>query len=261
VATPGTPSDPALGDTALGDTDRQREWLSFEDPEEHRTWLFDLTFLTSNWTCIYGAGCPGIESEPAVERQLGCCTHGAYLSDADDLEHVIHCIDELDDSTWQLRAEAEELGGPLWQDDDGWWRTRVVGGACVFQNRPDHPAGAGCAFHQLATDTGRPHMEVKPEICWQAPVRREDHETVTGHIYTMVREWERRDWGGEETDVWWWCTDESVAHVGQRPVYKEMGLELRAICGPTVYSWLEAELDERLARTQLLPHPVVRRRS
>jgi len=242
------------------DIDHQREWLSFEDPDEHRTWLFDVTFLTSNWTCIYGAGCPGIEVDPAPERQLGCCTHGAYLSDDDDLAHVRRCIEELDDSTWQLRARAEETDGPLWQDDEGWWRTRVVDGACIFQNRPDHPAGAGCAFHQLAGDTDRPHMELKPEICWQAPIRREDHETVTGHVYTMVREWERRDWGGEETDVWWWCTDEPIAHINERPVYREMALELRAICGTTVHAWLQAELDERMARTQLLPHPVVRRR-
>ena len=27
-----------------------REWLSYEDPSEHRTWLFDVTFLMSNWT-------------------------------------------------------------------------------------------------------------------------------------------------------------------------------------------------------------------
>ena len=92
MATPGTPAGSGV------DIDHQREWLSFEDPDEHRTWLFDVTFLTSNWTCIYGAGCPGIEVDPAPERQLGCCTHGAYLSDDDDLAHVRRCIEELDDS-------------------------------------------------------------------------------------------------------------------------------------------------------------------
>ena len=103
-------------------------------------------------------------------------------------------------------------------------------------------------------------METKPEICWQAPLRREDHETVTGHIYTMVREWEQRDWGGEETDVWGWCTDESQAHVGEQPVYIQMEQELSSICGPVVYGWLRAELDKRRAQGSLLPHPTVRRR-
>lgn len=246
--------------TTRDGADEQREWLSFEDPTEHRTWLFDVTFLTSDWRCIYGEGCPGIEEEPAPEAALGCCSHGAYLSDEDDLRHVRDCIEQLDDSLWQHRGVAASLGGALWQDDEGWWRTRVVDGACIFQNRPDHLGGPGCAFHHLAMATGRPHLEVKPEICWQAPLRREDHETVTGHIYTMVREWHRRDWGGEETDVWWWCTDDELAHVGHRPVYLEMAAELSAICGPEIYGWIKAELDERLDRTQLLPHPTVRRR-
>ncbi len=102
-------------------------------------------------------------------------------------------------------------------------------------------------------------MDRKPEICWQAPIRREDHETVTGHIYTMVREWERRDWGGEETDIWWWCTSDSQAHVGATPVYQQMEDELTAICGPTVYAWLRTELDHRSSASIVLPHPTVRR--
>lgn len=237
-----------------------REWLSFEDPGEHRTWLFDITFLASDWTCIYSVGCPGVAAEPAPDQQLGCCTHGAYISDADDLERVRAQISRLTSETWEYIDTAERLDGALWQDDDGWWRTRVVDGACIFQNRPEHANGAGCAFHHLALQSGSHPMETKPEICWQAPLRREDHETVTGHIYTMVREWERRDWGGEETDVWWWCTSENQAHVGEHPVYIQMEQELSSICGPVVYGWLRAELDSRKAQSLLLPHPTVRRR-
>ena len=113
----------------LTSSSHDREWLSFEDPGEHRTWLFDITFLASNWTCIYGAGCPGIASEPAPDRQLGCCTHGAYISDAEDLEHVRNQIDRLTGDLWQYRDAAESLGGGLWQDDAGRRRTREVDGA------------------------------------------------------------------------------------------------------------------------------------
>jgi hypothetical protein len=28
------------------------EWISFEDRKERRTWVFDATFLRSNWQCI-----------------------------------------------------------------------------------------------------------------------------------------------------------------------------------------------------------------
>ena len=238
-----------------------REWLSYEDPIEHRTWLFDITFLTSNWTCIYGAGCPGVAPEPAPEAQLGCCTHGAYISDDSDLAHVRGQIERLSSSLWQYEKLAKETGGPLWQDDEGWWRTRVVDGACIFQNRPEHPNGAGCAFHHLAIESDTSPMSTKPEICWQAPIRREDHETVTGHIYTMVREWERRDWGGEDTDVWWWCTSDAQAHVATDPVYRHMEEELTAVCGTVVYNWLRSELDRRSAEAVPLPHPSVRRSS
>lgn len=237
--------------------DDAREWLSLEDPHEHRTWLFDVTFLTSAWTCIYGAGCPGIDTEPAPELALGCCSHGAYLNGDDDLAHIRSMIAELDAEIWQhYRA----LADALWQDGDGWWRTRVVDGACVFANRADYPAGPGCAFHALAKRTGRRPMDTKPEICWQAPIRREDHETVTGHVYTMVREWELRDWGGPDTDVSWWCTSSANAHVGSQRVFKALRDELTAICGPEIYAELCSELDDRADSARLLPHPAVRRR-
>src|SRR4051794_34036749 len=29
------------------------EWVSFDDPDADRTWVFDVTFLASNWTCIF----------------------------------------------------------------------------------------------------------------------------------------------------------------------------------------------------------------
>ena len=96
--------------------DDTREWLSLEDPHEHRTWLFDVTFLASAWTCIYGAGCPGIDDTPAPELALGCCSHGAYLNGEDDLAHVRAMIAELDAEIWQLRCDPAEA---LTQDGEG----------------------------------------------------------------------------------------------------------------------------------------------
>ncbi len=60
------------------------EWLSFEDDEEERTWVFDATFLTSNWTCIFGNGCQGVLTGPAPELVQGCCSYGAHLVDKKD---------------------------------------------------------------------------------------------------------------------------------------------------------------------------------
>ncbi|MEZ5168876.1 MAG: hypothetical protein R2695_21215 [Acidimicrobiales bacterium] len=41
------------------DADDLHEWVSFRDGDGN-TWQFDVTFLTSNYTCIYGRGCPGV---------------------------------------------------------------------------------------------------------------------------------------------------------------------------------------------------------
>ena len=65
------------------------EWISFEDPTEHRTWLFDATFLRSNYRCIYGDGCLGILDGPAPELELGCCSYGAHFVDEDDVADVV----------------------------------------------------------------------------------------------------------------------------------------------------------------------------
>ena len=47
--------------------------------DEERTWVFDVTFLTSNWTCIFGNGCQGVLTGPAPELVQGCCSYGAHL--------------------------------------------------------------------------------------------------------------------------------------------------------------------------------------
>ena len=43
------------------------EWISFEEDEYRRTWVFDATFLRSSWHCIYGQGCQGVLDADATE--------------------------------------------------------------------------------------------------------------------------------------------------------------------------------------------------
>ena len=49
-----------------------REWISFEDPTEERTWGFDVTFLLSRWECVFGRGCQGVLTGPTPELVQGC---------------------------------------------------------------------------------------------------------------------------------------------------------------------------------------------
>ena len=128
----------------------------------------DLTWLTSNWTCIFGRGCQGIY---AGRPDDGCCTLGAHFSDDDDEKRV---------AGWVEKLNPERLGVPQggprkrWTetDEDGARKTRVHKGACIFLNRPGFPGGAGCALHALALRKGVHFVETKPDVCWQLPIRR-----------------------------------------------------------------------------------------
>ena len=115
--------------------DDAREWVSFEDPGEERTWVFDVTFLTSNWTCIYGHGCQGVLTEPTPELVHGCCSYGAHLIDGKDARRVEKAAATLTAEQWQFRDRGKK-DGVIKKNKHGEMVTRVVKGACIFLNRP-----------------------------------------------------------------------------------------------------------------------------
>ena len=44
-----------------------REWVTLIDPEnDHRRYTFDVSFLLSDYTCVYGRGCQGITGRPVL---------------------------------------------------------------------------------------------------------------------------------------------------------------------------------------------------
>jgi hypothetical protein len=238
------------------------EWLSFEDEDEERTWVFDATFLTSNWTCIFGNGCQGVLTGPAPELVQGCCSYGAHLVDKKDARRVEKAAATLTPEEWQNHGKKKNV---IEVNKHGETVTKLVGDACIFLNKPDFPAGAGCAFHIAAARRGVNFMTLKPEVCWQLPLRREDQvDDEGGHVTSVVRQWDRRHWGKGGREFHWWCTEEPDAFVGTKPVYKEMESELTEMVGAKVYKEMVSLLDERARLRQQgvpLPHPAVRRRS
>jgi hypothetical protein len=110
------------------------EWVSFDDPEEDRTWVFDVTFLLSRWQCIFGRGCQGVLTGPAPELMQGCCSYGAHFTDDEDVSRVEAAAATLDASDWEHRARGRR--GVVKAGADGATVTRMVDGACRFQNRP-----------------------------------------------------------------------------------------------------------------------------
>ena len=237
------------------------EWISFKDPREERTWLFDVTFLTSPWTCIYGQGCQGVLTGPAPELEQGCCSYGAHFTGKKDARAVEKAARDLTPELWQFHGPGQD--GVVVKLDDGDLGTRLVDDACIFLNRPGFAAGAGCALHKSAEARGVSHVTTKPEVCWQLPLRREDETAEDGHVVSRISQWDRRNWGGGGDEFHWWCTEAPEAFVGKVPVYVRMRSELEAMAGKKVYRRLAEYLDGRTAPgtpVTLLPHPVVRTR-
>jgi len=245
---PGTP-----------DLEDLHEWISFEDPREDRTWVFDLTFLVSPWTCIYGRGCQGVLTGPAEELEQGCCSYGAHFVDDADEAEVLRHAERLTAAQWQHR-EAGRRKGPTKRAKDGTVTTRRVDGACVFLNRPGFEGGIGCALHRGALDAGERPLDWKPSVCWQLPLRLEERTDDHGHVTSTLREWKRRDWGEGGFEFHWWCTDEPDAFIDHEPVYVTMRDEIVEMVGETAYDLFVSHVEAREPIPQYLPHPALRRR-
>ncbi|MCU0267559.1 MAG: hypothetical protein MUF83_02820 [Acidimicrobiales bacterium] len=237
--------------------DGLREWVSFD--VDGATYSFDLTFLTSPWTCIYGRGCPGIADEPAPELVHGCCTHGAHFIDKADRRRVEEKAAQLTGKQWQLRKRAEKLGGPIERTEDGDVVTRTWDDACIFLNRVGAPTGPGCALHQAALAAGERPLDWKPAVCWQVPLRLDSHVDDNGHATYWLREWQRRDWGEGGQEFHWWCTEAGEAFVGGRAVVDEMREEIIEMVGEAPYARLLDYLATR-ADEQFVEHPALKQR-
>lgn len=224
-----------------------REWVTFDDPrEKDRQWQLDVTFLTSSWRCIYGNGCQGVHDQPSPELMHGCCSHGAYYADKQDRRNTEAAARKLSADEWQFRDAGLAKGVSVKMEKNE-WRTRRHKGACIFLNRPDHPGGAGCALHVYSQRTGTSYVGLKPEICWQLPLRRVDEEQEDGSVISVLTEFSRSSWGEGGADFAWWCTEAPEAFSAATPVYKTMGDELVAMLGPVLYRSVVEHLDARIS--------------
>ena len=234
-----------------------REWISFEDPDELRTWMIDATFLRSSYKCIYGEGCQGVHEEATPELMQGCCSFGAHFLDADDLANVKKRVKKLAPRHWKNMSKAQGKGW-FTTNKAGETKTRVVNGACIFHNPPGFEGGTGCALHIAAVEAGDRHLDWKPQVCWQVPIRQEDHVEDGGYVVSTIREWKRRDWGEGGDDFHWWCTESPEAFVGKDPAYEFFREELTELMGKKAYDIMVRLLIKPSGTP--LPHPAVRRR-
>jgi hypothetical protein len=260
---------PHEGPLAEVPLDFAREWIEFPDPADPgHVVRADLTWLTSAWTCIFGRGCAGVVEDRPDD---GCCSHGAFFTDDDDLARVTAAVGLLTDEDWQLapagrgawteedRAEDAADGGADGEPPVRSLRTRLVDGACVFLNRPGFPGGSGCALHRMALRTGVHPLTTKPDVCWQLPVRREqewvERPDGTRVLVTTIGEFDRRGWGPGGHDLQWWCTGAPAAHVSPEPLVLTYGPELVALLGEAAYAELRRLTEQRMDLGLVAPHP------
>ena len=228
--------------------DFPRAWIEFPDPDDaEQVYRCDLTWLTSRWTCIYGRGCHGIDRTKPSD---GCCVMGAHFSDKADEKRTKKYAAMLTEDTWQY-ARTGVKKGVTELDEDGANKTRVVDGACIFLNREGFAGGAGCSLHQLGVRIGKAPLEVKPDVCWQLPVRRtfEHLSRPDGSevLVISISEYDRRGWGPGGHDLDWYCSGSTEAHVASEPVYVSERGTLIALMSASAYAVLEAHCEARVA--------------
>ncbi|APM36749.1 hypothetical protein [Corynebacterium diphtheriae] len=267
---------PAAASIRRGDElppDFPRQWYEFTNPEDPlHQFSIDLTWLESSYRCAFGtSACHGIDT---AQPTVGCCVHGAFLSDEEDRDQLYDAVEKMPAHYWELRPAGVDayLADPdptqiepwlVWDeldDEEGnpepALKTTLVDGACIFANRKN----PGCAIHQWALDAGEDLTVVKPEVCWQLPLRRleayEDRADGVEILRTTITEYDRRGWGNGGEDFDWYCTTDPHCHTSDKPMWITHEAELRALMGDASYEVLAQHCAARQkAGIPLAPHP------
>ena len=89
--------------------------------------------------------------------------------------------------------------------------------------QPVRVARCTCSLSQ-----GRDFLETKPDVCWQLPIRRQFRTVTrtdeTTYTEITIGEYGRDGWGPGGADLDWYCSSNTEAHHGVRPVYLEIVL-------------------------------------
>ena len=121
----------------------------------------------------------------------GCCSYGAHFSNRKDRDHVVRAAKELSDDEWQF-AKAGRKKGIYAQVREGRGRQASSGARASSTTRassstarvPGRRRAARCTSTPCAR--GRHHSELKPEVCWQLPLRRVDEEQEDGTVVSTL---------------------------------------------------------------------------
>lgn len=202
-----------------------KRWLSLEINDS--TWIVDVQFMLSGYSCTFGSGCPGIQGDPDV----GCCAIGTPLY-KDEEDTVAKRVAQLTPEDWQFyghkwrkRVKRKSLGSR--------YNTAIHSHngreGCIFANRGDFHSGAGCAFHAAALRRGEKPIDWKPFTCWAVPMGVSEIPSMNTYVVRMI---DRAEWTNGIPDydvVGWWCSDDNVSWASPNPVFMSHSEEWKRI--------------------------------
>ena len=97
-----------------------------------------------------------------------CCTTFRVPLTTEDVERIVHCVDEVK-KIRDVGAAIEKAEGWWHHDEDGLWLERRKSGACVFLSaaKGERP---WCTIHEWAVNNGKDWRAHKPEGCCIFPL-------------------------------------------------------------------------------------------
>ena len=165
---------------------------------------------------MFGAGCQGVLTGPAEEMAQGCCSYGAHFTGADDVVRVEAAAVTLDATDWQFIREGRRRG-VVKTNRSGEVVTRMVGGACIFLNRPDFVGGPGARCTGLRCGPVGDRWTSSPTCAGSFPCGARTARRATGRVTSTISEWGRAQWGAGGAEFHWWCTEAPEAFGGPSP--------------------------------------------
>lgn len=236
------------------------DWIEFKLGGD--TYRINVSFMLSNYTCIFGRGCPSVLLKGA-NSDGGCCQIGVSIADEDEFFRVDKYVQMLTEEDADNIAEIRRRWHRPPEDNNDFKNTRVIDGLCIMSNRVGGATGKpGCAFRALSTRLGVSHMDVEPDICWQLPmaVTNEEYEdgTTTWTVdATAGSVWANSRYVGAPIhSAGWFCTETPDAYVGTEAVYIAfMGELLKLLGEPGYWAMVDClkEIEEAGGRRSKMP--------
>ena len=137
--------------------------------------MFDVTFLTSPWTCIFGRGCPGIAHRA---RRPSSSRAAAATAPTSPTRPTASGSAKRGRAARARRVAVPRRGRG--RSAGRSTRTTTASGSPASSTAPASsstgpasPPAPGCALHQAAVARGERFIDWKPDVCWQLPLRLE----------------------------------------------------------------------------------------